>query len=239
MAPEGLTADGADELPAGGSGPFSGGRRVPSLFSCAASLNRKQPMRLEYGTAADDPAAIADLIWETDPEMCQFVFADRGTWHRRCAIEWRAEIGLHASSSATVAWQESEIAGLAIAFPQSEMASRYAATVARYETGIGQRMETVGWLFPILPEKALYVFNLAVLQPLRGQGIGRQLLSAVEEQAQQASLTAVHLDVPATSPAVKFYEQMGYGKLTKTELLEPKTMIPPHFRMHKRIAADR
>jgi ribosomal protein S18 acetylase RimI-like enzyme len=190
-------------------------------------------MNIERATALDDPAAIADLIWETDPEMCQFVFADRQTWHRCCGIEWLAAIGLHTSSCAMVARHGGEIAGLVIAFPQSEMILRYAATVARYETGIGQRMEAVGWLFPVVPEKTLYVFNLAVSQSIRGRGFGHLLLSAAEEQAQRASLTAVHLDVPATSQAVRFYERMGYGKLTKTDLLQPMTNIPPHFRMHK------
>ena len=49
-------------------------------------------------------------------------------------------------------------------------------------------------------------------------------------------LTAVHLDVPVTSPAVLFYERLGYGKLTETNLLEPKTSIPPHFRMYKSLS---
>lgn len=192
-------------------------------------------MKIVPGTAADDPATIADLLWETDPEMCRFVFADRRTWHRCCGIEWLAEIGLHANSCAMVAKQEGEVRGLLIAFPQTEMTLRYAATVARYETDVGQRMETVGWLFPIVPEKALYIFNLAVLQSLRGQGIGRRLLSVAEERAHQAGLLAVHLDVPTTSPAVKFYERVGYRKLTVTKLLEPETNIPQHFRMHKTI----
>ena len=116
-------------------------------------------MDLKQGAATDDPAAIADLIWETDPEMCRFVFSDRRTWHRCCSDEWIAAIGLHASGSAIVARHGDEIAGLLIAFPQSEMAERCAATVGRYESDIGQRMETVGWLFPMLPEKTLYVFE--------------------------------------------------------------------------------
>ena len=194
-------------------------------------------MNLEPGTAIDDPATIADLIWETDPEMCQFVFGDRSTWHRYCEIEWLSAIGLHSSGCAMVARQVSGIVGLVIAFPQSEMTERYTATVARYDPLIGQRMENVGWLFPMLPEKAQYVFNLAVSQSLRGRGIGRLLLSSVEEQAQRAALTSVHLDVPAASPALQFYERMGYGELTKTELLEPKTNIPPHLRMYKRLSS--
>jgi ribosomal protein S18 acetylase RimI-like enzyme len=192
-------------------------------------------MNLEPGTTADDPAAIADLIWETDPEMCAFVFGDRRTWHLNCATEWQAVLGLHAGSSATVARRGGEIAGLVIAFPQAEMAARYAATVARYETGIGHRMETVGWLFPVLPEATQYVFNLAVSKSCRGLGIGRLLLSAAEEQAQRAGLLALHLDVAATSPAVQFYERMNYKRLTQTALLEPETDIPPHLRMHKRL----
>ena len=193
-------------------------------------------MNLDRGSAGDDPATIADLIWETDPEMCRFVFSDRQTWHRCCGVEWSAAVGLHASRCAMVAKQKSEIVGLMIAYPQSEMAVRYAATVSRYAPDIGQRMEAVGWLFPILPETTLYVFNLAVAPSLRGQGVGRMLLSAAEEQARQSGLTAVHLDVPVTSPAVLFYERLGYGKLTETNLLEPKTSIPPHFRMYKSLS---
>jgi GNAT superfamily N-acetyltransferase len=78
-------------------------------------------------------------------------------------------------------------------------------------------------------------FNLAVSQAFRGQGIGRLLLSAAEEQAQRLGLSTMHFDVPATSSAVQFYERKNYRKLTKTDLLEPITRIPAHFRMYKRI----
>lgn len=192
-------------------------------------------MNIEPGLTTDDPTAIADLIWETDPEMCAFVFWGRKTWYRYCIVEWQADTGLHASSSATVAKRDGEIIGLVIAFPQSEMTDRYSTTVARYEAEIGRRMETVGWVFPILPEGAQYVFNLAVSNSFRGRGIGGLLLSAAEEKAQRAGSTAMHLDVPATSSAVQFYERMNYKKLTKTDLIEPPTDIPPHFRMHKRL----
>ncbi len=192
-------------------------------------------MNLEQGSASDDPVTIADLIWETDPEMCRFVFGDRPTWRAYCEIEWRSAIGLHTHGAATVARSTEGIFGLVIAYPQEEMATRYAATVARYEAGVGERMAAIGWLFPVLPEKSLYVFNLAVSQSHRGQGIGGLLLSTTEKLAQGAGLTTVHLDVPVTSRAVNFYERMGYRKLTKTALLEPATDIPPHFRMYKAI----
>ena len=192
-------------------------------------------MDIEGASASDDPKIIADLIWETDPEMCAFVFGGLENWRRCCEVEWLVPFGLHASSCAKVAKLKGDVVGLLIAFPQSEMGARYAATVARYEKEVGQRMEAVGWLFPTLPENSLYVFNLAVSQSLRGQGIGRMLLSSVEEQAQQNGLSAVHLDVPATSSAVSFYQHMGYTELTKTELLEPATNIPPHLRMYKSV----
>jgi GNAT superfamily N-acetyltransferase len=192
-------------------------------------------MILEQASASDDPVTIADLIWETDPEMCKFVFGDRPTWRAYCEIEWRAAIGLHTHGAATVARSGGRTVGLVIAYPQEEMTVRYAATVARYEAEVSERMAAVGWLFPVIPEKGLYVFNLAVSQSHRGQGIGGLLLSTTEKQAQRSGMTTVHLDVPATSPAVKFYERMDYRKLTKTALLEPVTDIPPHFRMHKTI----
>jgi ribosomal protein S18 acetylase RimI-like enzyme len=194
-------------------------------------------MSIESGSAGDNPATIADLIWETDPEMCQYVFGDRPTWHRYFEIEWLSAISLHSSGCAMVVKQRGMIDGLVIAYPQSEMTARYTATVARYETAVGQRMENVGWLFPTLPEKALYVFNLAVSHFRRGHGTGRLLMSAMEQQAQRTGMTTVHLDVPATSPAVQFYERIGYRKLSKTELLEPRTNIPPHFRMCKHLSS--
>jgi ribosomal protein S18 acetylase RimI-like enzyme len=194
-------------------------------------------VNIQGAKATDDPETIANLIWETDPEMCQFVFEDRQNWCRHCEIEWLAAIGLHTSRCAKVVKQKGQVVGLLIAFPQWEMTARYAATVARYEYDIGQRMKTVGWLFPVLPENSLYVFNLAVSQSLRGQGIGRFLLSSAEEQAQQAGLNAVHLDVPVTSSAVNFYERMGYAKLIKTDLIDPATNIPPHLRMYKPISS--
>jgi ribosomal protein S18 acetylase RimI-like enzyme len=204
-----------------------------TLCSDASLIPRKTEMHLTPGSATDDATAIANLIWETDPEMCAFVFGNRQIWRSHCAIEWLAAIGLHSLGSATVARDADATVGLIIAFPQEEMTRRYAATVARYPNDIGQRMETVGWLFPVLPENALYVFNLAVSKAHRGRGVGRQLLSAAEEQAQSSGLTSVHLDVAANTAAVQFYERMGYGKMAKTELLEPKSDIPSHLRMIK------
>lgn len=59
---------------------------------------------------------------------------------------------------------------------------------------------------------ALNVHDLAVLPDHRRQGIGGQLLEAVETMARDMGCTRVTLEVLPDNPARKLYERQGYFK---------------------------
>jgi diamine N-acetyltransferase len=61
------------------------------------------------------------------------------------------------------------------------------------------------------PRRYLLVDQLAVADGLRRRGVGRALMSAVEDHARSCNLDAVELDVRgANVDAVAFYSTLGY-----------------------------
>jgi GNAT superfamily N-acetyltransferase len=57
----------------------------------------------------------------------------------------------------------------------------------------------------------LNLHDLAVVPEYRGKGVGRMLLTAVEEKARALGCTKVTLEVLEANPARKLYEAMGYA----------------------------
>jgi len=57
----------------------------------------------------------------------------------------------------------------------------------------------------------LNLHDLAVIPEYRGRGVGRKLLTAVEEKARSLGCTKVTLEVLEANPARKLYESMGYA----------------------------
>ncbi len=56
-----------------------------------------------------------------------------------------------------------------------------------------------------------YITNIAVFGKYRRQGIGRQLLSALDDIAEELSLSFISLEVrESNSAAIKLYEALGY-----------------------------
>lgn len=101
--------------------------------------------------------------------------------------------------------------GVIIAFAGSEMADRYASTISRYQTAIAERMARVGWLFPMLLPRALYVFNLSVAPDRRGCGVGTRLLTEAASLAQSSGLYALtsYPLLVGTAAAVAFAWAIG------------------------------
>lgn len=56
----------------------------------------------------------------------------------------------------------------------------------------------------------LNIHDLAVHREWRGQGIGRQLLQAVEAEAQQLGCCTLTLEVKEQNPARRLYERVGF-----------------------------
>jgi N-acetylglutamate synthase-like GNAT family acetyltransferase len=56
----------------------------------------------------------------------------------------------------------------------------------------------------------LWVFRLAVLETVRGRGVGKRLIAAVEARARGANASAVFVQVQKDSQAQSFFERIGY-----------------------------
>jgi len=61
-----------------------------------------------------------------------------------------------------------------------------------------------------IPARELWMLDLFVLAPRRGQGVGRALLSAVAREAVRRRLTCVEWGVRASNTrATRFYRRLG------------------------------
>lgn len=60
----------------------------------------------------------------------------------------------------------------------------------------------------------LHLFELGVLEPLRGLGIGTWLIEAIEAEARRLGLNGVYLGVGIDNvAAVRLYERLGYERV--------------------------
>ena len=76
----------------------------------------------------------------------------------------------------------------------------------------------VGMAIGEVEEKGLklvgHVWTIEVLAPYRRRGIGRHLLSQLEEELRARGAVELHLEVKAgNEPAIRLYEKMGYEKV--------------------------
>ena len=71
---------------------------------------------------------------------------------------------------------------------------------------------------------------MAVEKQYEGNGIGRMIVNALEQQAKNKNINTVMLD--AREPAVGFYEKLGYRIAEKSYVLFDEIQ---HYRMTKRI----
>jgi GNAT superfamily N-acetyltransferase len=73
---------------------------------------------------------------------------------------------------------------------------------------------TVGWLrFGYLWDQIPFMNMLYVLEPHRGRGIGRQLVSFWEDQMRQGGYGRVMTSTQADENAQHFYRKLGYADI--------------------------
>ena len=73
---------------------------------------------------------------------------------------------------------------------------------------------------------------MAVTSAYERQGIGRALITAMEDHARDSAIKTIVLD--AREPAVGFYQKLGYDVIDKSYLLFDEIQ---HFRMVKRLSS--
>jgi ribosomal protein S18 acetylase RimI-like enzyme len=70
--------------------------------------------------------------------------------------------------------------------------------------------------------------KLTVRADYRGQGLGRQLVEALEGEARRLGRTTIELTTHAHTPAVGFYDKLGYdvvGRLPKWSIAPDGSLV--------------
>lgn len=72
----------------------------------------------------------------------------------------------------------------------------------------------VGYIVSCREGSQLHVHSVAVVEELRGRGIGRKLLEETIRVARENGLKAVYLEVKTTNtPALRLYEKLGFKRI--------------------------
>lgn len=83
--------------------------------------------------------------------------------------------------------------------------------------GAFEENEIIGYIWayphPFREENRMYISECSVREGYRGKGIGKAMISLVEERAKEAGFPTLYLHAEAGSAdAVRFYESIGYKK---------------------------
>lgn len=196
------------------------------------------------GIPAEDSSKLAPLVWQSNPDLFRFFYGrHKSLLKKLLGVEWPSELGLFSHRNFTIASQNDRPIGVLNCFAGKMMGDIYQTHLqlipglltAEATPRLVRGMVAMGWLFPFVPRDALYIFNVAVSQRARSSGIGAKLMGLAEEKAKREGLKSMHLDIPSASPAIKFYERLGYQALVETRLcqLREDESVPSHLRMVK------
>lgn len=184
---------------------------------------------------------LADLMWETDPAIFSFIFGDLSVWRRLFPLEWTAPFSTNQDDETRVALMGERVVGLVNTFAGAEVARRFAVTMTRQlaalDASAGRQLtaayDAMEWLFPRVPDDALYILNIVVAADMRGQHLGRRLIAEAVTKARRLGLRAVHLDTASNNPAVQFYQRAGFRAVVESRAmsLPDGVALPTHFRM--------
>ncbi len=192
--------------------------------------NNESPTQINYRPAQPEDAHLASrLIFDSFPKMATFVFG-LGDAQRAKAIL----TGLFSQPGHRFSYQFTDIAtqggqavGLFLAYPgkgQFWLNYHFARLLIK-QYHLIEKIKLIRRSLPMafVQEAArdeYLLANLAVKKGRRNQGIGAQILSHVEEKAQQAGCQRVSLIVTLDNQKVRcFYERHGY----KIKAIHPET----------------
>lgn len=191
------------------------------------------------GVAGND--LLADLLWETDPAIFSFIFDDLQVWRRLFPQEWTAAFGTQQDNETRVALVGGTPVGLVNSFAGSEVAPRFAISMQRQLAALNSTTalqltaayDAMEWLFPRVPDEALYILNIVVAETMRGQDLGRRLIAEAVTKARKLGLRAIHLDTAVNNPAQHFYTRIGFRAVVESRALSlpDGVALPNHLRM--------
>jgi GNAT superfamily N-acetyltransferase len=199
---------------------------------------------LSFNAAGPDQIdAVGDWLFETGPEIFDYIFDGKENALRHLAAHWALTEGVFSHSHAILAHQGGKVVALELGFTSAQKEAHTNATGARFyadlspeafEAQIGRAM-AIDPLLPKIPDDAYYLQNLVVAPGARGSGTGRALLRHAFERAKDSGLASVHLDVLTNNPAVGFYLANGMDDVV--EIHVPKLVrshaMPGVIRMVK------
>ncbi len=202
--------------------------------------------QISDGKRDDCNPLLADLLWETDPELFHFIYdGDKSLMKMLFVAEWPLPVGFFSHRNMMVATQSGQPVGHLNCFAGKRM-SEISETHVQWVPGVAPEkaprllrgLEALGWLFPVIPDDAFYVLNIVVSENARGEGLGARLMSLAEDKALSEGLKSVHLDSAANAKAITFYRHLGYEPLVETRLcqLRESEHVPSHYRMVKMLS---
>jgi ribosomal protein S18 acetylase RimI-like enzyme len=133
--------------------------------------------------------------------------------------------------------RQGEVVGLLVAYASRRQATidwSLAGSRARLGSdrlsGIDLVHSPAAFLFPSLPGDAFYVQNVATHPSVQRSGLGRRLMERALELGRAEGCRTCHLDVDSSTQAVRFYEDLGFLPLVRTEVLTIPE-VHAHYRM--------
>jgi ribosomal protein S18 acetylase RimI-like enzyme len=186
----------------------------------------------------EDAPQAARLIAATDTDLFRwYTGGDLNLWVEVSEHEWRSQSGIYSHTMSHVIRQESDVVGLLVAYSFPRNAGidwSLGSSRARLGSARLSRIDLVrsvaSFLFPRHPEDAFYVQNIAVSRPAQGGGRGRRLMERAFELGRAEGCRTCHLDVDSSTPAVQFYQRLGFRVLVRTEVPSIPS-VHAHYRM--------
>ena len=72
------------------------------------------------------------------------------------------------------------------------------------------------WVYVDPPKKTAFIYNIEIVEPLRGQGMGRAVLALLEDLLRPEGYTKIGLHVFSSNPVARhLYESVGYAVVSQ------------------------
>jgi ribosomal protein S18 acetylase RimI-like enzyme len=203
-------------------------------------------IKFRPATIEDAPGCVS-LIYQTMGDFADFLFG-LGSYARAIQVIdqlYKAENNRFSYQFTDLVEIDGKVAGLLLSYPGRylELSKITLARQLLSIYGVVDLMRFVRNELLMSPAKEAaadeyFINNVAVVEKLRGQGIGRYLLELAERKALAAGLTKCSLTVDlGNEEAISLYERIGYKKMATIheKLLPSKIHYRGYYRMVKNL----
>lgn len=195
-------------------------------------------MKLVAGQPQDFAPEISELIWSEDPEFLELEFQSFEKWAAICATEWPTTGSGNCHDATTLAVQNGTVCGLINAFSWNEVEARFEKTdTLRGSSHLNdETIAQMDSLFVSPAENSFFILDLSVALSTQNTGLGAKLIAHVETLACAKNHCSLCLDVRETSPALGFYQHLGFTVAARSEAPALKAYnIEPYLHMTRPI----